>query len=242
MGGNGKKFWIDHNEIIDKSKSFSIQLGVKKNSKNYYSSKGVFESINRVLDEQNIITKDFVYENGESTYVTDYLIFVTSTVFKIIKGDKEVLDVFVKVACHISRGGKLEVIGKNIDKIKSVKNLTPFINESKNQIIGNVIYIDNYGNVVTNITKPFFREISKSRDFEISVRNYKFKKIHSKYSDIVNFSIDENRRNNDGQALAIFNSSLNLEIAIYKSNPVNFGTAASLMGLNILDSVTINFK
>jgi S-adenosyl-L-methionine hydrolase (adenosine-forming) len=153
-----------------------------------------------------------------------------------------VLDVFVKVACHISRGGKLEVIGKGITKIKSVKNLTPFINESKNQIIGNVIYIDNYGNVITNITKSFFREVSKSREFEISVRNYKFKKIHSKYSDIVNFSIDESKRNNDGQALAIFNSSLNLEIAIYKSNPVNFGTAASLMGLNILDTVTVNFK
>lgn len=153
-----------------------------------------------------------------------------------------VLDVFVKVACHISRGGKLEVIGKSISKIKSVKNLTPFINESKNQIIGNVIYIDNYGNVITNITKSFFREISKSREFEISVRNYKFKKIHSKYSDIVNFSIDQSKRNNDGQALAIFNSSLNLEIAIYKSNPVNFGTAASLMGLNVLDTVTINFK
>jgi hypothetical protein len=153
-----------------------------------------------------------------------------------------VLDVFVKVACHISRGGKLEVIGKSIDKIKSVKNLTPFINESKNQIIGNVIYIDNYGNVITNITKSFFREISKSREFEISVRSYKFKKIHLKYSDIVNFSIDESKRNNDGQALAIFNSSLNLEIAIYKSNPVNFGTAASLMGLNVLDTVTVNFK
>ena len=153
-----------------------------------------------------------------------------------------VLDVFVKVACHISRGGKLEVIGTSISKIKSVKNLTPFINESKNQIIGNVIYIDNYGNVITNITKSFFREISKSREFEISVRNYKFKKIHSKYSDIVNFSIDQSKRNNDGQALAIFNSSLNLEIAIYKSNPVNFGTAASLMGLNVLDTVTINFK
>jgi len=153
-----------------------------------------------------------------------------------------VLDVFVKVACHISRGGKLEVIGKSIDKIKSVKNLTPFINESKNQIIGNVIYIDNYGNVITNITRSFFREISKSREFEISVRSYKFKRIHSKYSDIVNFSIDESKRNNDGQALAIFNSSLNLEIAIYKSNPVNFGTAASLMGLNILDTVTVNFK
>ena len=48
--------------------------------------------------------------------------------------------------------------------------------------------------------------------FEISVRNYKFKKIHTKYSDIVNFTIDENKRNNDGQALAIFNSSSNSEI------------------------------
>ena len=42
--------------------------------------------------------------------------------------------------------------------------------------------------------------------------------------------------------MAIFNSNSNLEIAIYKSNPVNFGTAASLMGLNILDTVTVNFK
>lgn len=153
-----------------------------------------------------------------------------------------VLDVFVKVACHLARGGKLEVIGKSISKIKTVKNLTPFVNDNKNQIIGNVIYIDNYGNVITNITKSFFREISKTRDFEISVRNYKFKKIFTKYSDIVNFDIPEDKRNNDGQAMAIFNSSSNLEIAIYKSNPVNYGTAASLMGLNILDSVTVNFK
>ena len=104
------------------------------------------------------------------------------------------------------------------------------------------INIDNYGNVITNITKSFFREISKARDFDISVRNYKFKKIFSKYSDIVNFNIAEEKRNNDGQAMAIFNSNSNLEIAIYKSNPVNFGTAASLMGLNILDTVTVNFK
>ena len=96
--------------------------------------------------------------------------------------------------------------------------------------------------LLQTITNSFFKDISKSREFEISVRSYKFKKIHTKYSDIVNFSIDESRRNNDGQALAIFNSSSNLEIAIYKSNPVNFGTAASLMGLNILDTVTINFK
>ena len=153
-----------------------------------------------------------------------------------------VLDVFVKVAAHIYRGGSIDLVGKRIHELKELYDINPIINEKNNEIIGNVIYIDNYGNVITNITRSFFREISKSREFEISVRSYKFKKIHSKYSDIVNFSIDESKRNNDGQALAIFNSSLNLEIAIYKSNPVNFGTAASLMGLNILDTVTVNFK
>jgi len=34
-----------------------------------------------------------------------------------------VLDVFVKVACHIARGGTLEVIGKTIKDIKPIKNM-----------------------------------------------------------------------------------------------------------------------
>lgn len=67
------------------------------------------------------------------------------------------LDVFVKVACHIARGGTLEVIGKQIDSIKPIKNIIPFVNAEKNQIIGNVIYIDNYGNVVTNIKRDFLK-------------------------------------------------------------------------------------
>ena len=34
-------------------------------------------------------------------------------------------DVFVKIATHISREGKLEVIGKKIDSIKEIKNIKP---------------------------------------------------------------------------------------------------------------------
>ena len=52
-----------------------------------------------------------------------------------------VLDVFVKVACHIARGGTLEVIGKLVDKIKPIKDVIPFVNDEKTQIIGSVIYI-----------------------------------------------------------------------------------------------------
>ena len=42
-------------------------------------------------------------------------------------------------------------------KLKEIVNVNPVLNESKTQLIGSVIYIDNFGNVVTNIKKIFFR-------------------------------------------------------------------------------------
>lgn len=152
-----------------------------------------------------------------------------------------VLDVFVKVACHIARGGTLDVIGKTITNIKPIKNIVPYVNEDKTQIIGSVIYIDNYGNVVTNIKRDFFETIQKGRAFEISARNYKFKKIHKKYSDVVNFEIPEDKRYDEGRGLVVFNSGNFLEIALYKSNTTTVGSASSLMGLGIMDAVSVNF-
>ena len=150
--------------------------------------------------------------------------------------------IFTEVACHLAKGGKPEIVGKNIEKIKSVKNLKPFLNDDQKQIISSVIYIDNFGNVVTNLKKPYFEEIRKGRDFEISARNYKFSKIYNKYSDIVNYTTPSSKRNDEGKGMVIFNSNDLLQISIYRSNPMNVGTASSLMGLKIYDSVTITFK
>ncbi|MGZ0016613.1 SAM hydrolase/SAM-dependent halogenase family protein [Yeosuana sp. AK3] len=152
-----------------------------------------------------------------------------------------VLDVFAKVACHIARGGTLEVIGKTITQIKPIKNIVPYVNEDKSQIIGSVIYIDNYGNVVTNIKKAFFETIQKGRTFEISARSYKFKTIYKKYSDFVNFEIPEEKRHDEGRGLVVFNSGNFLEIAVYKSNSATIGSASTLMGLNLMDTVSVNF-
>jgi len=147
----------------------------------------------------------------------------------------------VKVACHIARGGTLEVIGKPISTIKPIKDLVPYVNDEKTQMIGSIIYIDNYGNVVTNITKKFFEDIQKGRSYEISARNYKFKTIYKKYSDIVNFDIPEDKRNDEGRGLVVFNASNYLEIAVYKSNSATVGSASTLMGLQLRDTITINF-
>ncbi|MDX1278484.1 S-adenosyl-l-methionine hydroxide adenosyltransferase family protein [Oceanihabitans sediminis] len=153
-----------------------------------------------------------------------------------------VLDVFVKVAAHLARGGTLEVIGKTIDGIKPISNLHPFINEEQTQIIGSIIYIDNYGNIITNIKKSFFEKTQRGRKFEIFARNSKFKTIYKKYSDIVDFSKPKEERQDEGRALVVFNSANYLEIAIYKSNTGTVGSASTLLGLQLMDTVTVNFE
>lgn len=153
-----------------------------------------------------------------------------------------VLDVFVKVAAHISRKGKLEVIGKIIKSIKQITNINPVVNNKANQILGSVIYIDNYGNVVTNINRKFFNEIRKSRDYKIFARTVKFENIYENYSGAIDFSNPKEKREEDGKKIAIFNSANHLELGIYKSNPKTYGSAASLFGLDYRDPITVKFE
>lgn len=152
-----------------------------------------------------------------------------------------ILGVFIKVACHIARGGMLEVIGKRITDIKSIFEIQPQVNEEQNQIVGSIIYIDNFGNVISNIAKSIFQNIGKGRAFEIVARNYKFTKIYEKYNDIVDFSIPVDKRQDDGKRLALFNSSDFLEISMYRSNLKTVGGASSLLGLNYRDNITVRF-
>jgi hypothetical protein len=151
------------------------------------------------------------------------------------------MDVFVQVACHISRGGTLEVVGKPFNELKELKDFLPSVTDNNNRIIGSVIYIDNYGNVVTNIKKKFFEAYRKGRAFELNARSTKIKQIHNKYSDIINFDLEKNRRKGAGDILALFNSSDYVELAIYKSDLNTVGGASTLLGLDYRDTVSIDF-
>ena len=153
-----------------------------------------------------------------------------------------VLDVFVKVACHIARGGTLEVIGKTIPEIKQLTGIRPVVNQQSNQIIGNVIYIDNYGNVICNITKALFDDVGKGRGFKITARTANFTKVHTHYSNAINFEVPTEKREEDGKKLALWNSSHYLELSIYKSNPTTIGSASTLFGLEFRDTITVNFE
>ncbi|MFL2578249.1 MAG: S-adenosyl-l-methionine hydroxide adenosyltransferase family protein [Flavobacteriaceae bacterium] len=152
-----------------------------------------------------------------------------------------VLEVFVWVAAHLSRNGTLEVVGQPVNKIKELKELRPVVNPKGDQILGAVIYLDNYGNVITNITRKIFREVGKSRSFTIFARNVKFKKVYETYSEAIDFSIPKEKREEDGKKIALFNDADHLELAIYKSNPQTVGSAQSLFGLEYRETITVKF-
>ena len=193
------------------------------------------------LDNHYFITSD----NGIMSILSqniNYQEIYEISILNELKPMQSSLKTFSKVACHLSMGGKPEIVGKKINNLKNVKNLNPFVNSENTQIISSVIYIDHFGNVITNIKKSFFEEIGKGRKFEISARNYKFNTIYSSYSDIINFNLSEDQRSDEGKALIIFNSNNYLQISIYRSNPENVGTAATLLGLKIYDSVSVIFS
>lgn len=157
-----------------------------------------------------------------------------------IESSFPVLDVFVQVACHISRGGNLTVIGKDMKSYKEMIEIQPKVSQDQKQIIGGVIYIDNYGNIISNISKKLFQEVGKGRPFIVRAARYTFSKIFKKYNEVVGSESSESRQF-DGNRLALFNSAGYLEIAIYRSNLDTVGGASTLLGLGYRDPITIEF-
>ncbi|PBJ10072.1 S-adenosyl-l-methionine hydroxide adenosyltransferase family protein [Flavobacterium sp. ACN6] len=150
------------------------------------------------------------------------------------------LDIFIQVASHLAKGGLLNVIGKEITAIKEATELQAIVPDDGNSIKGYVIYIDHFGNVVTNISKKQFLEVSRGRPYEIVMKPKSIKTILPNYSAIAT-SDKYPIKTYEGEKLAIFNEAGFLEIAIFRSNPSKVGSANSLLGLNYRDVITIQF-
>lgn len=151
------------------------------------------------------------------------------------------MDVFVTVACHLAKGGSLSVIGREIQALKETNELKAVVASDKNSIKGYVVYIDHFGNCVTNISQKLVKEVAKGRNFEITFSTKTIKAVKSGYSD---FAVNEkfSLKDYEGEKLAIFNEAGYLEVAIYRSNPLTVGTARTLLGLKFRDVVNVVFK
>ena len=121
--------------------------------------------------------------------------------------------VFAKAFNDILSGKTLEQIGDSSVSIQVKNPLRPLL--GANWMEGQIIFIDNFENVIVNITREDFEEQRKGRSFKIVFkRDEVIEKICDTYADV-----------QEGEKLALFNSADYLEIAINKGN------AAGLFGL-----------
>lgn len=161
------------------------------------------------------------------------------TTHQMVHDNFPVKTVFTKVACHLARGGNLDVIGRPFNQLKEVSNVTPVINTDETSIIGHIQYIDNYGNVITNINKELITKIARGRPYKVNLRHFSFDTVYNSYGDCMqNTTTDLN--SHDGKRIVLFNSSNFLEIALYKSS-LKTGGASSLLGIKYRDTVSVTF-
>lgn len=148
-------------------------------------------------------------------------------------------DILVPAAVHLQNGGIPEVIGRKIKNPKQISAPRAVFNESEKMVIGEVIYIDNFGNVSSNISRYFFEKcFANFSKYIVKFRNMGISRIYDQYTDLV---IDwENENEYHGKSCAVYNDADLIEITIYKGNQ-NSG-ARNLLGLNVGEKIYIEFS
>lgn len=91
------------------------------------------------------------------------------------------ITLFTGTAAALVRGESPESLGKPIPSVSEKVPLRATID--RNVIIGSVIFIDSYGNAITNITREIFSRVFEGRDYRILIKsnNYYTEKISRFY-------------------------------------------------------------
>ena len=172
------------------------------------------------------IKPDYVYEITLNKRFDDTINFTAT-------------DIFVPAAIHLSNGGVPEVIGRPTLDTKETFFVNASYKASEKMIIGEVMYVDNFGNVISNIHKSLFeKHASNFKSFTIRFRNIVLTKIFNQYTDLIpNW---EQEQEYHGKSAVIFNDNNLLELTVYKGSLHN--GAASLFGMNMGEKIYIEFE
>ena len=129
-------------------------------------------------------------------------------------------DIFAPVAAHLSQGVPLDDLGQPIDDLVRFPIPAPQMTDS--EIIGHVLWVDRFGNLITNISDETLKSFDIQSGFVIKVGSMTLDRLNRSYAE-----------SEVGELLAIIGSFGRLEISI------NQGSAASTLGLKQGDAITI---
>lgn len=190
-----------------------------------------YPSILRFRNQYIIATNNGVFDlilNGES-----HDGFWTITDFPA--NPEKTLDVtksiFVKAACQLANGEKIDSIATPATNLVKSIMQQPII-KNNYEVVGAVLYIDYYGNVITNITQEHFDLYGKNTPFELTITHHskhKINKLSTSYYDMI-----------EGESGAFINSMGYLEIAVKNgANNGGGGGANRLFGLDYMSQILL---
>jgi S-adenosylmethionine hydrolase len=115
-------------------------------------------------------------------------------------------DIFAPVAAHLTNGTKPEEIGPEIQKILTAKFAR--VIKRKDSLIGEVLHIDGFGNIITNIEEKELSSMNIKETVVVKFRNVKFRvKFCRTYAEV-----------EKQEALGIVGSHSFLEISVNQGN------------------------
>lgn len=129
-------------------------------------------------------------------------------------------DIFAPVAAHLSRGVSIDKLGSPVTHPVQLPVPRPEVTDKA--VIGQVIWIDSFGNLVTNISHEILGSLEGQDSVVIRAGGTEIDHLNRSYAESA-----------VGEALAIVGSFNRLEISI------NQGDAAQVLGLQRGDRVTI---
>lgn len=129
-------------------------------------------------------------------------------------------DVFAPVAAHLSKGVPLEELGHSSTDFMLGEIKEPV--RRGNQIEGHIVYVDRFGNLITDIPRQMVQEMLSRRPFRIALPSGEVTRITASYFE-----------GQPGEPIAVVGSSGYLEIAL------NLQSAAQVLGLKVGDHFTV---
>lgn len=130
-------------------------------------------------------------------------------------------DIFAPAAAHLSRGVSLSQFGDAVNNVVRLPIQIPQV--TKTAMVGSVIWVDHFGNLITNLTSDMLESFGVENSFVIRAGKAEICRL--------NYSYAESKKS---ECLAIIGSSGYLEIS------VNQESAAQVLGLKCDDVIEIH--
>lgn len=131
-------------------------------------------------------------------------------------------EILAPAASSLALGASLTEIGEPVSDMN--RKLPRMLKANRKQISGNVIQVDHYGNLITNIDRNTFEILSEDKNYSVVFGRESMHHIHHSYHDI-----------ESGECFLIFNDLDLLEIGIRQGN------AQELLGITYDSPVQVLF-